>query len=226
MRERSLEEMERDAQRTLTVCVIPCKVDSRRLEHKNFLEVDGGKMITHVMLKALNCPNIDLVAVSTDDVDAFLEQCPEVNSSVFEEVFIFPRGEEFRHPDTSIFMLILEALQTLEANNALEGPPTHVVMMQPNVPTIPQEAIDALVAAVVTGPHNVARHFCVSPFSVLVEDQVAGAMTGGCDAYKIGALNSPVNMDSYNFAVMTGDPEIHDAAELEVAERIMQERKK
>lgn len=195
-----------------TVAVIPCKVASRRLADKNFREVGGKPMMLWAVMKAMCCPDINLVAVSTDDTDALLAQVPQFNSSIFDRVVLMKRYEN-TGPEDPIYSVVVEALQLLAKHEMLERDITHVVMMQPNVPTISQAVINRLVAAVVHEPYNVARHFDKS-----------GAMTGGCDAYKIGALQSPVLMDSYNFGMWTDDTEIHTAEDLELAEQVMKMR--
>lgn len=195
-----------------TVCVIPCKVTSRRLPDKNFQEVEGYPMMLWAVMKAMCCPDIDLVVVSTDNADELMRKAPSFGSPRFDRVILLKR-EQYTGPDDPIYAVVVETIRVLMANEALERDVTNVVMMQPNVPTIDQAVINRLVAAVVREGYNVARHF----------DQ-SGAMTGGCDAYKIGALSSPVLMDSYNFAVFTNDVEVHDKDDLELVRQVMKMR--
>lgn len=212
-RELTSDELVAEVNRKFTCCIIPCKIDSNRLKSKNFREVNGRPMIIWTVLKAMACPHIDMIAISTDDHEKFKEILPEISLSVFDEVVIVQRGEAYLDPTTPIYNLVLEALNTLDGHGLLEIAPTHVVMLQPNVPGIPQEVIDDLVGAVVEGSYNVARHFNSS-----------GAMTGGCDAYKVGALTMVQNMDSYNYGRWTEDVEVHDEAELELVDQAMKKR--
>lgn len=220
--ETSLEDLHKQATKPYTVCIIVCKVSSTRLPGKNFLEVDDYPMMMWAVMKAMCCPQIDLVCISTDNREILMEKVPNLNARMFDDIVLAQRGPEFMHPDTPIYNLIMEAIQALAINEAFERPPTHVVMMQPNVPTIPQEVINDLVDAVVTGPYNVARHFFVNPD--IDNEWLSGVMTGGCDAYKIAALTSPVAMDSYNFCVLSADPEVHDEESLELVNSIIKDR--
>lgn len=223
--ETSLEDLQKQAIEPYTVCVIPCKISSTRLPNKNFLPVDDYPMMMWAVMKAMCCPQIDLICISTDNAELLKEKVPSLSAKMFDDIAMLQRGSEFLHPDTPIYNLITEAIQALAFNQLLKKAPTHVVMMQPNVPTLPQEVINDLVAAVVTGPNNVSRHFTLVP-STIFKEHIAGIMTGGCDAYKIAALTSPQYMDSYNYSVISADPEVHTAEDLEEVERILEERKK
>lgn len=194
------------------VAIIPCKMLSRRLPGKNFQDVGGWPMMLWAVSKAGCCPDVNKVVISTDDGEALLRMVPQLNSAVFDRIVLLDRVNN-RGPEDPIFLVVIDALQQLGVHGALERPVTHVVMMQPNVPTIPQEVINRLVHAVVHERYNVARHFDLS-----------GAMTGGCDAYKVGAIQSILNMDSYNFGVFTNDLEIHDEKDLDVARQVMKMR--
>ena len=223
--ESSFEDMRKKATKPYAVAILPCKIGSTRLPNKNFLEVDGYPMMMWSLMKAVCCPHIDLICISTDNTELLQEKVPNIGASMFDDVILLQREAVNMHPETPIFNLVVAALTTLAAKDALKRPPTHVVMMQPNVPTIPQEVINELVAAVVTGPYNVSRHFSVN-LDCFDKEWVSGVMTGGCDAYKISALTSPVHMDSYNYAVITADPEVHDQEGLDRVNSIIEERKK
>ena len=220
-----MKELEDKIRTPYCVCVIPCKISSNRLGEKNFLEVDGYPMMMWALMKAMCCPQIDLVCISTDNTELLQEKVPNIGASMFDDVILLQREAVNMHPETPIFNLVVAALTTLAAKDALKRPPTHVVMMQPNVPTIPQEVINELVAAVVTGPYNVSRHFSVN-LDCFDKEWVSGVMTGGCDAYKISALTSPVHMDSYNYAVITADLEVHTQVDLDKVNTIIEERNK
>jgi len=223
--ETSLKDLQRRAKESYCVAVIPCKCGSRRLPDKNFLDVDGFPMVMWTVMKAMCCPNIDLVCISTDNTELFIEKVPNLSARMFDQVALLQRGPEFMHPDTPVYNLIMEAIQGLGYNKVLKRPPTHVVMMQPNVPTVPQEVINDLVRAVVEGESNVARHFSVT-LDCFDKEWVSGVMTGGCDAYKIAALTNPVAMDSYNYCIISADLEVHTAEDLKMVEELLEERKK
>lgn len=224
--ETSLKDLQAQATKPYTVCVIPCKVSSARLPGKNFMEVDDYPMMMWAVMKAMCCPQIDLVCISTDNRDLLMEKVPNLKAKMFDEIVLAQRGPDFLHPDTPIYNLIMEAIQALAVNEALERPPTHVVMMQPNVPTIPQVVINSLVFAVVVENFNVARHYYTTVVRGTESNRLGGVMTGGCDAYKIAALTSPVAMDSYNYAIITADPEVHEQESLELVNEIIKDRKR
>jgi hypothetical protein len=227
MRERSLSEMKAEAETTYCIGIIPCKTGSARLANKNFLEVDGRPMVVNTVVKAMSCPHIDMVCISTDNPDLLQDKAPHLCLPTFDAVRVAYRSPNVMHPETPIYNIIGDALKHLAQNNQFERAPTHVVMMQPNVPGIDQEVINELVAAVVEGPYNVARHYSVSIKDVLKgDDWIRGPMTGGCDAYKIGALTDPTMMDSYNYAVLTTDLEVHTQDDLDMAIDLMKERRR
>jgi len=191
------------------IAVIPAKVVSQRLHEKNFTKVNGTPMTIWVLWKALQCPYIDHVVVSTDDMEVFLEKLPELDHPVFKDVMAVSRGPDVRHPEVALYWVIRDALSMVTSGGYVQDDPTHVVLMQPNVPTIPQEVIDRLVKAVVEEHYNVARHY-----------NLEGAETGGCDAYKIQALMEAPIMDADNFAMWSDDPEVHDIHDLNVVDQI------
>ena len=221
--ETSLKDLQRKAKESYCVAVIPCKCGSRRLPDKNFLEVAEFPMVLWAVMKAHCCPHIDLVCISTDDADLLMEKVPSLSARMFDEVAVVKRGPEFMHPDTPVYNLIMEAIQSLAVNDVLKRPPTHVVMMQPNVPSLPQIIVNDLVKSVVEGESNVARHFSVTT-ECFNKEWVSGVMTGGCDAYKIAALTNPVAMDSYNYCVISADLEIHTAEDLKMVEELLEGR--
>jgi len=194
------------------VAVIPCKTLSDRLPFKNFQDVGGKPMMLWAVMRAMCCPDIDLVAISTENSDEVMKRVPQLSSSIFDRVILMDRVEA-RHPNDPLFAVVIDALHQLGIKGVMERDPTHLVLLQPNVPTLDQGVVNRLVAAVVHDNFNVARHFDPS-----------GAMTGGCDAYKIGALQSPIVMDSYNYAVVTNDIEVHTAEDLEVVRQVVKMR--
>ena len=195
------------------VAVIPAKMVSQRLNEKNFIKVNGTPMTIWTLWKAIQCPYIDHVVLSTDDVDAFLDKLPELDRSAFTDAILVARGPDVLHPEVALYWVIRDALKMATTGGYFEGNPTHVVLMQPNVPTIPQEVIDRLVKAVVEGKYNVARHY-----------DLEGAETGGCCAYKIQALMEVPIMDADNFAVWTDDPEVHTIEDLNIVDKIFFQR--
>lgn len=199
----------------LCVAVIPCKMSSVRLKKKNVRQVGGVPMVLHTVVKALACPHVDLVVVSTDDSDLLQEEVPQFKSSLFDDSYIIQRSGPACHPDAVVYSIVQDALQLLGLHGVIKQTITHLVMMQPNVPTLPQVVVDRLVKAVVEEDYNVARHFNTS-----------GAMTGGCDAYKFAAFQSVQLMDAYNFAVWTADAEIHTEEDLIMAEQVFKMRER
>ncbi len=195
------------------IAIIPAKTHSRRLSHKNFLEVNGTPMTVWTLWKALHCPHIDHVAISTDNVDVVLDKLPQLARPVFSRGMLVARGKDVRHPDVALYWVIRDALKMLTTGGYVLDNPTHVVLMQPNVPTLPQEAIDRVVGAVVEEKYNVARHY-----------NLEGAETGGCCAYKAHAFMEVAIMDANNYAVWTDDPEVHDIEDLSLVERIFFQR--
>lgn len=197
------------------IAIIPAKTLSRRLPHKNFLEVNGTPMTIWTLWKALHCPYIDHVAISTDNIDIVIDKLPQLASPVFSRAMLVARGEDIRHPDVALYWVIRDALKMLTTGvpPIVQDNPTHVVLMQPNVPTLPQEVIDQVVRAVVMERYNVARHY-----------NLEGAETGGCCAYKAHALMEVGIMDAYNFAVWTDDPEVHTLEDLNTVEKIFLQR--
>jgi len=223
--ETTLRELQGQATKPYCVAVIPCKCGSTRLPDKNFLEVLGFPMVVWSVMKAICCPHINQVVISTDNTELFLEKAPNLQAKMFDDVACLQRGTAFMHPDTPIYSLIGEALQGLAANEHLERPPTHVVMLQPNVPSLPQILVNDLVKAVVEGPYNVARHYSVA-LECFDKEWVSGKMTGGCDAYKIAALVDPTHMDSYNYSIISADLEIHTEEDLKMVEDLLEQRMK
>ena len=195
------------------IAIIPCKITSRRLPHKNFIEVNGTPMTIWTLWKALHCPYIDHVAISTDNIDMVIDKLPQLDNSAFSRAMLVSRGEYVRHPDVALYLVIRDAIKMLTTGMYVQDNPTHVVLMQPNVPTLPQYAIDQVVEAVVEGKYNVARHY-----------NLEGAETGGCCAYKAHALMEVAIMDSDNFAVLSADPEVHTLEDLSIVDRIFFQR--
>ena len=191
------------------IAIIPAKVVSQRLREKNFIEVNGTPMTIWTLWKAIQCPHIDHVVVSTDDIDVLLEKLPQLDNPVFSQCIVVARGPEVRHPNVALYWVIRDALKMVTSGGYVQDDPTHVVLMQPNVPTIPQAIIDRLVKAVVEERYNVARHY-----------NLEGAETGGCDAYKIQALMEAPIMDADNFARWSVDPEVHTLEDLSLVDRI------
>jgi len=198
----------------LCVAVIPCKLSSARLSKKNVRQIGGVPMVLHAVVKALSCPYVDLVVVSTDDATLLQEEVPQFKSSLFDASYIIQRSGPACHPDAVVYSIVQDALQLLGLHGIIKQTVTHLVMMQPNVPTLPQDVVDKLVKAVVVEDYNVARHF-----------DTGGAMTGGCDAYKFAAFQSVQLMDAYNFAVLTPDLEIHTEEDLIMAEQVFKMRR-
>jgi len=208
---RSANELSRQvlSPKRLCIAVIPCKLVSHRLPKKNLQLVAGVPMVLHAVMKAKSCPFIDMVVVTTDDVETFQREVPAIKSKLFEDVYLIQRSGNACNPETPVYLVVRDAIQLLSLSGTISRTPTHLVMLQPNVPTLPQEAVDILVEAVVEKGFNVARHFDTS-----------GAMTGGCDAYKFPAFQSVQLMDTYNFAFLSTDLEIHTAEDLAFAEKV------
>jgi N-acylneuraminate cytidylyltransferase len=212
---RDVEELRADVMRPKRLCVaiIPCKMTSKRLPRKNLRLVAGIPMVLHALMKAKSCPFIDMVVVSTDNVEELQKELPQLKSSLFEDVYLVQRSGALCQPETPIYLIVQDALQILARARVIDRSITHLVMLQPNVPTLPHEAVDLLVEAVVVKNYNVARHFNTS-----------GAMTGGCDAYKFPAFQSAQLMDTYNFGFMSPDLEIHTEEDLVMAEQVFKMR--
>jgi len=213
---RTAEELLRDRlePKRLCIAVIPCKLSSRRLPLKNVRDVAELPMVVHAAAKALACPHVDLVAVSTDDVILLQEKVPQFKSKLFEDRFyLIQRSGPACHPDAAVYSIVQDTLRLLAEHGVVRQSVTHLVMMQPNVPTIPQDVVDRLVKAVVLEDYNVARHFDTS-----------GAQTGGCIAYKFAAFQSAMLMDAYNYAVITPDLEVHTEEDLIMAEQALKMR--
>lgn len=201
-------------QKRCCVAIIPCKTTSSRVPDKNFLEVGGRQMLIHVLSNAMCCKHVDRVVISTEDIDALLKKAPLLSSSAFDRVIVVERPAVVSGPEVDLHTVTLSALRSVAGGDYLEGDPTHVVIMQPNVPTLRPETVDAVVAAVTEGPYNVARHF----------DHM-GRETGGCDAYKIGAFVVLELMDSYNFCVVSNDIEVNVPEDLVFVQDTFEKRR-
>ncbi len=115
------------------LCVIPARSGSKRLHHKNILEIAGKPLIAHTIEAALQSTVIDKVIVSTDD-----EEIALISQKYNAEV-PFIRPTELSDDSASSINVIIHCIDYFKSKSIYFD---YVILLQPTSPLRTSDDID------------------------------------------------------------------------------------